>query len=387
MWTPVKIRSYEKEERLTASVKRSMSKQSLAAISVPSTPTTAGSRLSRRAPQTAPDAPRHDKGDLLEAQTPNRASRVRSHSDMAGSVADSSGGGSSSRPKVTASQQAATKNNAAVLDGHLSSRQFAFVPESKLLFSAGHWDHSLRATFVETGRLVQSVCQHSDVITCLAFARDFGDSWLATGSRDCTLMIWAVNVAASGADALPLGDHPLHILYGHDDAVTSVAVNAEIDIVVSGSEDGTVIIHNLRDGSYVRSIIDGPKGMSVPRGMLGSDFSGTQSGQSTPRLSRSSSAAPAMAQQPLGGGQQAVPQHQQRKISWLGLSKENYIVTYSADDLMLCTYTLNGFQVATHAVPESLYAFLISEDGKVLITGGSSCLVVFRWVSAPFNGL
>jgi hypothetical protein len=133
---------------------------------------------------------------------------------------------------------------------------------------------------------------------------------------------------------------------------------------VSGSDDGTIIIHNLRDGTYVRSIVDNGRSYSSPKASLGG--SGDQ--LDTKRLSvKPEAGAPA-------------PQVQQRKITWIGLSKEAYIVTYSADEQLLRTFSLNGVLISSRVVPEALHCFLLSEDGKVILTGGSSCVVVLRWV-------
>jgi WD40 repeat protein len=289
-----------------------------------------------------------------------------------------------------------TKYVSSVKDEHLSAHMFAFIPETKLLFSCGHWDNSFRVTSTETYKLVQSVTQHSDVVTCLTIAKDFGHYWLVTGSKDCTLMVWEILNDKEN----PFGSNPLHILFGHDDAVTCVAVNAEFDLVASGSEDGTIILHNLRDGLYIRSIINdmslisqqikqqnytplSNSGSAVfvsprifsPRFESNTDFdvlntSGSTTandGLTTPRGQTNSNA-------------EATNVQHKKKVNWIGISKDLYIVTYSADDQLLCTYSLNGNLIRTKFIVETLLAILISEDGKVLITGGNSCLVVFRWV-------
>ena len=289
----------------------------------------------------------------------------------------------------------ASSGAARVTDEHLSAQQFAFLPETKLLFTCGHWDHSCRITNAETGNLVQSVRQHRDVITCLALAKDFGQRWLVTGSRDCTLMVWDVSTDRE----LPLKAQPQYILYGHDDSVTCVAINPELDVVVSGSDDGSVIIHNLRDGSYVRSIVDSAmsyssiaKSTMLSNAELGiaeeSGLSGDLLDSNGRRLSLRPSSAAALAMSAnaaalsasssssSGSGAQAA----HRKITWVGLSKEAYVITYSGDDQLLSTYSMNGLLISSRTVPEALYSFMLSEDGKVLITGGSACLVVFRWV-------
>jgi WD40 repeat protein len=191
-------------------------------------------------------------------------------------------------------------------------------------------------------------------VTCLTLISEFGRTWLITGSRDCTLMVWEVQ---SNRD-MPLGEEsPLHILYGHDDAVTSVSVNAELDVVVSGSVDGTVIVHSLREGSYIRTILIG----SIP----------PSKSLSTSNVSTANAAAAAAV---------AVAASTRRRIHWLCVTKEGYVVVYLIDELLLCTYTVNGKLVAVKDIRERLYSLLPSEDGQVLITGGENCLVVMRWV-------
>lgn len=86
-------------------------------------------------------------------------------------------------------------------------------------------------------------------MTCLSLGED--GKTLITGSKDTTLLVWELH---SKGGTWRVDENPLHILYGHNDEVTCVAINVELDISVSGSKDGTCIIHNLRDGNYVRSI-------------------------------------------------------------------------------------------------------------------------------------
>merc|ERR1712000_592061 len=146
------------------------------------------------------------------------------------------------------------------LDEHVSGHLFAVLPENRLVFSCGHWDYSFKAPAIDSGRLLQSVSQHRDVVTCMDVATDFQYTWLVTGSRDCTLVIWDVNPLADR----PIMQQPKHVLYGHDDAVNCLAINAELDIVASGSDDGTIIIHKLREGTYIRSIRVEPNPTNVP---------------------------------------------------------------------------------------------------------------------------
>jgi WD40 repeat protein len=267
------------------------------------------------------------------------------------SPSNRSGSGSvagSTRPRM-AGYNSKRRGRVSAVDEHVSSQLFAVDNTSKILFSCGHWDHSFKGTSIETGRLIQSVTAHKDAVTCLALATELGKTWLITGSRDCTLMVWDVVPFRD----LPICEYPLFTLYGHDDAVTSVAVSSILDAVISGSVDGTVIVHSLREGSYIRTILVG----GAPN-------------------TRNLSAVPPNADFSAGQG----PVTTRRRIHWVGITKEAYVVVYLVDEMTLCTYTINGRLLATKDVRERLYAILPSEDGQVLITGGENCLVVLRWV-------
>ncbi len=118
-------------------------------------------------------------------------------------------------------------------------------------------------------------------------------------------------------------DRPKHILYGHDDEVTCVACHGDLDIVVSGSKDGTCMIHTLRSGRYIRSIIP-PSGLNQGIGV----------------------------------------------IRYICISAVGHIATYSLLDQMLHVFTLNGRHLSSIDTQERLYVMLFTQDGTVLFTGG-----------------
>ncbi|MGH0127040.1 UNVERIFIED_CONTAM: hypothetical protein FKN15_030427 [Acipenser sinensis] len=122
--------------------------------------------------------------------------------------------------------------------------------DGKLLFSGGHWDNSIRVTSLAKGKLVGQHIRHMDIVTCLA--TDYCGIHLISGSRDKTCMIW--QVLQQGGVPVGLVAKPLQILYGHTNEITSVTISTELDMAVSGSKDGTVIIHTIRRGQYMRSL-------------------------------------------------------------------------------------------------------------------------------------
>lgn len=92
---------------------------------------------------------------------------------------------------------------------------------------------------METSKLLQSIAKHKDIVTCLALGSD--GRTLVTGSRDTTLMVFANIIAhilthfkvwdvAVKGTTVRIDEVPKHILYGHDDEITCVAVNVELGI-------------------------------------------------------------------------------------------------------------------------------------------------------------
>ena len=70
-------------------------------------------------------------------------------------------------------------------------------------------------------------------------------------------------------------------------------------------------------------------------------------------------------------------------IHWVGISKQGMIITYSRDDGCLRSFSLNGSLLARSAAGARegvLCAFCFSDDGRVLLCGGTGRLVAFRWV-------
>ena len=59
---------------------------------------------------------------------------------------------------------------------------------------------------------------------------------------------------------------------------------------------------------------------------------------------------------------------------------EPCFVVYSRDGNMLFTFSVNGRLLKQQSAGERLHAMCMSEDGKVLLTGGNKCVVILRWV-------
>uniref|UniRef100_A0A8C2MGC8 Neurobeachin like 1 n=1 Tax=Cricetulus griseus TaxID=10029 RepID=A0A8C2MGC8_CRIGR len=132
----------------------------------------------------------------------------------------------------------------------ITSKLFVVSHDAKLLFSAGHWDNSIQAMSLTKGKIVSHNIRHIDIVTCLA--TDYCGIHLISGSRDTTCMIW--QITQQGGTPVGLASKPFQILYGHTDEILSVGISTELDMAVSGSRDGTVIIHTIQKGQYMRTL-------------------------------------------------------------------------------------------------------------------------------------
>ncbi|XP_028256538.1 neurobeachin-like protein 1 isoform X2 [Parambassis ranga] len=140
---------------------------------------------------------------------------------------------------------------------------FVVSHDGKLLFSGGHWDNSLRVTSLVKSKTVGQHIRHMDIVTCLS--TDHCGIHLISGSRDTTCMVW--QVLQQGGAPVGLCPKPIQVLYGHTDEVVSVSISTELDMAVSGSRDGTVIIHTVRRGQYMRCLRP-PCDSSLPLSIL-----------------------------------------------------------------------------------------------------------------------
>jgi len=91
--------------------------------------------------------------------------------------------------------------------------------------------------FPTSAKIVQIVFGHFGVVTCMARSECniTSDCYIASGSADCTVLLWHWNARTQsivGEGDVPT---PRATLTGHEQAVTSVVISAELGLVVSGS--------------------------------------------------------------------------------------------------------------------------------------------------------
>ena len=131
---------------------------------------------------------------------------------------------------------------------NLNSRLVLVSADCKCLFVAGQLDNSVKVYSLPRFRFLSSAQQHIDIVTCLAL--DESGSLLMSGSRDTTCIVWDLSSGPSGSGQLK----PIQVLYGHDKPVSCVALSMSLDMAVSGSLDGTVNVHTIKEGQYIRTL-------------------------------------------------------------------------------------------------------------------------------------
>lgn len=141
---------------------------------------------------------------------------------------------------------------------NLHSQMFAVSLDGRYIYAAGCWDNSLKVFSVNRGKPVASITAHLDIITCVAL--DNCGSYVVTGSKDCTCIVYSLNNVASSTPSNSLNPpttpnmmnqsignsqtntnnnltpRPWKTLYGHDKPISCVAIFTELDMIVSGSE-------------------------------------------------------------------------------------------------------------------------------------------------------
>lgn len=140
---------------------------------------------------------------------------------------------------------------------------FCVSRDNEYVFSAGHWDNSIKITTMENKRQIDTIRGHSDLVTCIALSDD--GRRLISGSRDTTVMCWDINCEKQTPSSLQniftnteSGFRAVkparHVLYGHSQAITAVAIDQNHDVIVSTSLDGTFVIHTAISGAFVRIV-------------------------------------------------------------------------------------------------------------------------------------
>ena len=259
-----------------------------------------------------------------------------------------------------------TSSSGRLISGHEMSLSTAEA--SAIIVSCGYWDESLKGHSIDGSRILASENGgHRGAIRCLALAGSDG-AFMVTGGQDGTVRIWVVDhpdlsvALADGYIQTALGgshnDTDLfsccHCLWGHVTPVVSVALDSNLDVVVSGSEMGLVCIHTLRRGAFIRSFH--PPAVATTTTTTSTTTTTTTSNTTTTTTTTAGS------------------------VHKIAIGTEGGLIVLQMKDMGLHTYTVNAVRLCTVHASELLHDMLFCAMDDILVTGGDRCQVVFRHV-------
>lgn len=163
-------------------------------------------------------------------------------------------------------------HTSAVLDVALGSINGIFIVSCSIDRTVKMWKPS------SSGVLCKTYCGHSGAVMSVAVSKD-GKS-IASGSKDHSVCVFSTPIDEdSWKDGKRTNTHCR--LFGHTDVVSSVAINFNGSLVISGSRDGTIrvwdtvtsgqgsVLHVLNgDSGWVRSVDMSSDGNSIVSGTI-----------------------------------------------------------------------------------------------------------------------
>ncbi|XP_078683647.1 neurobeachin-like isoform X11 [Branchiostoma floridae x Branchiostoma belcheri] len=211
--------------------------------------------------------------------------------------------------------------------------------DNRHILICGFWDKSFRIYSTDTGRLLQVVYGHWDVVTCLARSECYigGDCYIVSGSRDATLLLWFWSSRLQAITGEPHNSNrveraiPKTIMTGHETEVLSACVSAELGLVISCSRGGPVLVHTI-NGDLLRSL-DPPEFCVNP--------------------------------------------------TLVKMSCEGQVVV-SYDKGHLSLFTFNGKFLRAMELNDNILSMVLSADGQYLVTGGDNRIVEV-WQTSNFK--
>lgn len=144
-----------------------------------------------------------------------------------------------------------------------SNFRAAGADSSLLLLSCDAVENVIKVHSIESLQLQRSIRGgHRGRINCIQVSED--GALMVTGGDDATCRVWVVEhdalataITDGYVSSLGLDDDEItcaHVLFGHVSSITCVAICSKLDVVISGSKDGSICIHNIRSGKFVRSL-------------------------------------------------------------------------------------------------------------------------------------
>lgn len=109
----------------------------------------------------------------------------------------------------------------------------------KTVITSVPWDFSFYVTSLEDFKLIKIKRIHTRPLTSIVMSKNY----YATASLDCTVVVWRQN-----------DNGQTSILNKHRTAVNCLAINEDMDILVSCSRDGSIVTSSVINGKYLRTV-------------------------------------------------------------------------------------------------------------------------------------
>ena len=124
----------------------------------------------------------------------------------------------------------------------------------------------MRIHSADSLREVAASSGHIGAVRCVQMNRE--GSILVTGGEDGTCRVWVVerpSIVTSFYDdlrpkGLDLGPHEdtnlvcVHVLCGHQAPVSCMHYSPDMDLLLSGADDGSLCLHSVRRGEFIRQV-------------------------------------------------------------------------------------------------------------------------------------
>jgi len=229
------------------------------------------------------------------------------------------------------------------VDPALSScpSSYAISPDGRTIFTCGFWDSSYKSFAVDSGKQIQAMFGHRDLVTCLSISESkatlhtpptrLSDAIIVTGSRDATVCVWDWSGRAQrvmGVDGKNAS--PRSVLTGHVEAIEAVYVCSDQGCVVSASKHSPLLLHRVT-GQLIRTIMS--------------------------------------------------PAHCTLPASIILTSQANVVVHYTDGPGRLAVFSANGVLLNSQELQEQVLAMTVDANGEYLVTGGFNLTPVVRALS------
>lgn len=129
------------------------------------------------------------------------------------------------------------------IESHGYIHSLAFAPDGKCFVSGHGNSYHMAVLWDSHGEMIRTLIGHSDVVTSVSISHD--NKKIITGSDDKTIKIWDLK---DGSEQFTLT--------GHSNGVRTLVLTPDGKSIISGSVDGTIRLWNIENGQEHVSFFD-----------------------------------------------------------------------------------------------------------------------------------